>query len=938
MSLQALHALGQSIWLDYIRRHLIRSGELASWIRERGLRGITSNPSIFEKAIAGSTDYSDAIARMADRSAGEIYEQLALDDIRAAADLLRPVYDEAERADGFVSLEVSPLLAHDTAGTIEEARRLWNRVERENVMIKVPATPEGIPAIRQLLSEGINVNVTLLFSRDVYARVTEAHVGGLEALAARGGDPKRVASVASFFVSRIDTAVDRLLERTPDGARLVGKAAVANARLAYQDWKARLRSPRWQALARQGARPQRLLWASTSTKDPRLPDVYYVESLIGPETVDTVPLATLQAFLDHGRALPTLETDLDEARAVLAALPDHGIALSEVTDRLLDEGVAAFRVSFDRLLAAVENKREAGARPHVERMQLGLPDAMAKGVQATLADWEATDKVRRLWARDATLWTGADESKWLDWLTVSDREQGDEASLATFAAEVRQRGFTHVALLGMGGSSLCPDVLARTFGPQRGSPELRILDSTDPAQIRTFEAALDLPRTLFIVSSKSGTTLEPNLLGDYFYDRVRDLVGETSAGEHFVVITDPDSPHLQQVADQRHYWKRFFGEPGIGGRYSALSRFGMVPAAAMGLDIGAFLDSAAEMVHACASCVPARDNPGVILGAVLGTLAQARRDKITLIASPQLVHVGAWIEQLLAESTGKLGRGLIPVDREELGPPEVYGRDRLFAYLRFDPEPDPADDAGVAALERSGQPVVRLGMASLGDLGQVFFQWELATAVAGAILGIDAFDQPDVEASKLEARGLTEEYERTGTLAPETPFCTEGPLGLLADERNQAALKRAAGGDRSLRGYLRAHLQRLQPGDYFAVLAFLEDAEPHRRALAGIRRAVRDARRVATCLGFGPRFLHSTGQVYQGGPNTGVFLQLTCDDARDLPVVGKRYSFGVVKAAQARGDLRVLMESEHRALRVHLGPDVGAGLQTLAGAVTEALG
>ncbi len=936
MNLRTLHALGQSVWLDYIRRHLLHSGELAALIRDRGLRGVTSNPSIFEKAIAGSTDYIDAIARMADRSAGEIYEQLAIDDIQAAADLLRPVYDDAQRDDGFVSLEVSPLLARDTARTIEEARRLWKRVERDNLMMKVPATPEGIPAIRQLIADGINVNVTLLFSREVYAEVARAYLEGLEALAARGGDVRRVASVASFFVSRIDVAVDRLLEQRRDGAALLGKTAIANARLAYQDWKDRLRAPRWQALAKAGARAQRLLWASTGTKDPRLGDVYYVEALIGPDTVDTIPPATLDAFLDHGRARSTLETELDQARAVLAALPASGIDLSAVTDRLLVEGVDAFRAAFEKLMAAVETKRRTAARPHIERMRRVLPAPMNAGVEATLAAWQATDQVRRLWARDRTLWTGDDEPAWLGWLTVADRERGDEANLAAFATEVRQRGFTHVAVLGMGGSSLCPDVLARTFGPQRGFPELRILDSTDPAQILAFEATLDVARTLFIVSSKSGTTLEPNLLADHFYERVRGAVGDAAAGGQFVAITDPDRPHLQEVAAARGYWKVWFGEPGIGGRYSALSRFGLVPAAAMGLDVAAMVDRTEEMVHACAACVPTRDNPGVVLGAVLGTLGNVGRDKITLVASPALVHVGAWIEQLLAESLGKQGRGLIPVDREPLGPPEVYGQDRLFVYLRFDPAPDPAHEAAIVALEQRGQPVVRLGTASLADLGQTFFQWEMATAVAGAILGVNPFDQPDVEASKIEARRLTEAYERTGALAPEPPLCTEGPLALFADAHDLAALRAIGGGD--LRGYLRAHLERLRPGDYFATLAYLEDSDPHRRLLDGIRRVVRDAKQVATCLGFGPRFLHSTGQLYKGGPNTGVFLQLTCDDARDLPVPGKRYTFGVVEAAQARGDLQVLVQRHRRVLRVELGLDVETGLRALALAIAAALG
>jgi transaldolase/glucose-6-phosphate isomerase len=908
--------LGQSIWLDYIRRHLLRSGQLAALIRD-GLRGITSNPSIFEKAIAGSTDYTESIAALAHLSAEQIYEELAIEDIRDAADQLRAVYDDTGGADGFVSLEVSPLLAHDTDGTIAEARRLWGRVQRDNLMIKVPATPEGIPAIRELISESINVNVTLLFSRDVYAQVWDAFVDGMETVVGRGADPTRVASVASFFVSRVDSAVDPMLE----GTELAGKVAIANARLAYQDWKARITEERWQALAAAGSRPQRLLWASTSTKDPRLPDVYYVEALIGRDTIDTVPPATLDAFRDHGHAEATLEQDLDQAQMVIDALPYHEIELTDVTDRLTDEGVEKFREAFEKLILAVEAKRQA---VRVERVTCALPEALQTQVDATLADWQAGDKVRRLWARDATLWTDQDEAHWLSWLTVADHERGDEASLAAFAAEVRQRGFTHVALLGMGGSSLCADVLSKIFGAQDGWPELRILDSTDPEQIRHFEGDLDLPHTLFIVSSKSGTTLEPNVLADHFYARV-------GRGDQFVAITDPDRPHLQQVARARGFWKVFFGEPGIGGRYSALSRFGLVPAAAMGLDIGAFLDSTLEMVHACAACVPARDNPAVILGTVLGAAANAGRDKITLVASPALEPLGAWIEQLLAESTGKQGHGLIPVDREPLGPPGVYGEDRLFVHLRLDSAP--GDDSAIAALERAGQPVVRLSLASLGDLGQAFFLWEMATAVAGSILHINAFDQPDVEASKLEARRLTDAFERTGSLADETPLVTDGPLSLFAtaDERD------ALGRHDDMRGYLRAHLDQLHAGDYFATLAYVENSEPHRRVLEGIRTIVRDARHVATCVGFGPRFLHSTGQVYKGGPNTGVFLEVTHDPQDDLPVEGKPYTFGVVEAAQARGDFDVLGQRHRRAVRVHVTGDLDVGLQALAITMAEVL-
>ncbi len=528
-------------------------------------------------------------------------------------------------------------------------------------------------------------------------------------------------------------------------------------------------------------------------------------------------------------------------------------------------------------MASIEKKREGVLKSAIDRMSYRLPAPLDERVKATLEDWRATGKVRRLWARDASLWTGHDENRWLDWLHIVDQEQDGAAGLMTFAKEAR-RSFTHAVVLGMGGSSLCPDVLSRTFGPIEGCPELHVLDSTDPAQIRSVEARIDLPKTLFIVSSKSGTTLEPNILKDYFYDRACESVGEEEAARHFIVVTDPGSP-LQKVAEDQKLARVFFDELGIGGRYSALSNVGMVPAAVMGIDVPRFLDRAAIMAHACGSCVPPEQNPGVVLGTILGTLARAGRDKVTLVASPGVTQLGAWLEQLLAESTGKQGKGIIPVDREPLGAPEVYGADRLFAYLRLDDAPDAEQDAAVDALEKAGHPVVRIALGEPHDIGQELFRWEIATAVAGAIIGINPFNQPDVEASKVAARKLTDAYEKTGALPQESPFHQEGGLQLFADEKNQVALEQAAGSDKTLAGYLRAHLGRLGPGDYFALLAYVERNDAHDRQLQAIRRAVRDSRRVATCVGFGPRFLHSTGQVYKGGPNSGVFLQLTCDDA-----------------------------------------------------------
>jgi transaldolase / glucose-6-phosphate isomerase len=947
--IRALQTFGQSVWLDYLRRSLLTSGEFKRLIAEDGLRGATSNPSIFEKAIAGSTDYVNTlhdIERHADMEPMALYEALAIDDIRDAADLLGPVYDNTERADGYVSLEVSPYLAHDTGATIDEARRLWKAVARENVMIKVPASIEGLPAIRELTSEGINVNITLLFGIERYEAVARAYMEGLSTFVRNGGDPARVCSVASFFVSRIDTMVDgiiaaRLASATDAGLRtsltdLLGTVAIANARLAYQRYLALCRSAEWQLLAAKGAHPQRLLWASTSTKNPRYRDVRYVEELIGRNTVNTITPTTLEAFRDHGRLRASLEDNIEDARARLAALERVGISLNDVTDRLLEDGVTLFCKAFDSLLAAVEQGRRSEITSVLDRHCYTLPQHLAAKVSEVVADWQRSGKVRRLWGRDATLWTGADARRWLGWLNVTDAQLAHIDPLKEAAREVADSGVLHAVLLGMGGSSLGAEVFRQTFGTIKGFPELHVLDSTDPAQIAATEDAIDLRRTLFIVSSKSGTTLEPNILLQYFMERLRQTVGEHLAGGHFIVITDPGTP-LQHIAEREQFRQVFFGAPDIGGRYSVLSHFGLVPAAVMGVDVERLLERTELMVHSCAASVPADQNPAVLLGAILGTLAVAGRDKVTLIASPGLSSIGAWLEQLIAESTGKHGKGLIPVDGEEVGSPDAYGDDRLFIYLRLDSGVDPSQDAAVDALEHAAQPVVRIGVADIYDIGQEFFRWEMAVAIAGSIIGINPFDQPDVEASKVATRSLTAAFARTGALPNHPPIYQESGISLFTDARNAHALETARGDNRSLAGYLRAHLNRLKEGDYFAILAYLALNRTHRDALQALRHTVRDRTRAATSLGFGPRFLHSTGQVYKGGPNSGVFLQITCDDAKDISVPGRRYSFGVVRAAEARGDFAVLVERDRRALRVHLGADVTAGLNVLRAAVVRAV-
>jgi len=926
-------AEGQSIWFDNIRRSLIASGELERMVREDGLRGVTSNPAIFEKAIAGSSDYTAAIAELRDRGleAEQIYELLAIRDIRDAADLLRSVHDESDGRDGHVSLEVSPRLAHDADATVAAAERLWRAVDRPNLMIKVPATDAGIEAVERLIGSGINVNVTLLFSTATYERVADAYMRGLERLVAGGGDPARVASVASFFISRIDSAVDAALADlgTDEARALAGSTAIANARLTYRRFGELFDGARWLALAASGARVQRLLWASTGTKNPSQPDVVYVESLIGPDTVDTVPPATYDAFRAHGRVRRTIDEDVCGAEAALAGVAAVGIDLDAVTDRLLADGLRLFDQAYATLLEAVAR---TASRSASASYTAGLPDAIRAAVDEEIERWRAQGGVGRLWSRDASLWTGADEARWLGWLGVVE----DQLAHADFLEMIRNRaqaaGFRHTVLLGMGGSSLFPDMLAEAWGPQPGFPELLVLDSTDPAEIAALESRIDLEATLFIVSSKSGSTLEPNVFRQYFFDRVQGAVGDEEASRRFIAITDPGSD-MEATALADGFRHVTHGVPSIGGRYSALSNFGMIPGGIMGVDVHALLDRAERMAESCRASVPADENPGLLLGIVLGVSALHGRDKLTLIASPPIASIGAWLEQLVAESTGKQGSGIIPVDREPLGDPSVYGGDRLFAYLRLDTGADPEQDALIDALEAGGHPVVRISLSDLYDLGGEIFRWEFATAVAGSVLRINPFDQPDVEASKVATRLLTAAYATSGSLPGESPVFEDGAVTLFAGTEEAAAL----GTHGDLAGYLRAHLRRIGAGDYAALLAYVARTDEHEQELTTMRAAIRDATGAATCLGFGPRFLHSTGQAYKGGPNSGVFLQITCDDAADLAIPGERFTFGVVKAAQARGDLEVLNRRGRRALRVHLRGDVRAGLATLRAAIDDSL-
>ena len=917
--------LGQAIWVDYIRRSFLTSGELQRLV-DQGVRGVTSNPSIFEKAIAGSADYDANLMPLveAGKSVEEIYKALALDDIRQAADILRPVYDETGGDDGYVSLEVSPTLAHDTKNTIAEARRLFAALDRANIMIKVPATPAGIPAIETLIGEGINVNVTLIFSLAQYEAVAEAYIVGLEKLAAAGGDVAKVASVASFFISRVESAVDRALEGRPQGASLQGQIATANAKVAYARFREIFSDERWETLAAQGARVQRPLWASTSTKNPLYPDTLYVDGLIGLDTVNTVPPATLQAFLDHGQMAASLEVGVDEARARLARLAELGVDLDSITQKLQEDGVASFAKSFEALMASIADKREkllAGWQ-HLTA-DLG---SYQGAVDAALAEMKKQRVIERIWAYDHTVWkpeptNGLVQSaitNRLGWLHTAEIMLENIPRIESLVEEVRVKGYTNVLLLGMGGSSLAPEVFSKVFGAKEGDyeghPYLAVLDSTDPGAVLAHAERLDLSKTLFIVATKSGGTVETLSFFKFFYNRVVEALGKDRAGAHFIAITDPGSK-LTDIAQAHDFRATFLNDPNIGGRYSALSYFGMVPAALIGMDVEKLLNQALTMACNCDSCNCAieGDNKGARLGAIMGELAQIGRDKITLATSPEIASFGDWVEQLIAESTGKKSPtgvgGILPVIGEPPGDPAVYGEDRLFVYLQL--EDDDTHDAAVQALQDAGHPVVRVRLNDLYDLGGQFFLWEMATAVAGHRLSINPFDQPNVEAAKMLARKMVAEYKEKGALpdVESTPPTAEA---------------------------LDQFLAQAQPGDYVALQAYVQPTAETDAALAVLRLRLRDRYRLATTVGYGPRFLHSTGQLHKGDAGNGLFIQFTADDPQDAPIpdeAGSPHStmtFGVLKTAQALGDQQALLDAGRRVICLHMGEDVVGGLRQLA--------
>jgi transaldolase / glucose-6-phosphate isomerase len=906
-----LLALGQSPWLDYIRRSLITSGELRRMVVEDGITGVTINPTIFDRAIAGSKDYDTPLKELLAREPGlepaALYERLAVQDVGLAADVLRPVFDRTNGADGFVSLEVAPGLAHDTGGTVSEARRLWREVGRPNLLIKVPGTPEGVPAIEQLISEGINVNVTLLFSVGQYEAVAKAYLRGL----GRAPAPGRVASVASMFVSRIDVAVDRALDAlaTPDAAALKGKVSIANCRVLYARYRELFGGASFASLRSAGARPQRVLWASTSTKDPAYPDTMYVEALVGPETVDTIPPATLTAFENHGVVRgDTILEGVDEARRTLQRAAEVGIDLEAICNDLQTEGVALFAESYAHLLGSLQAKKATLVAGAVDPESWSL-GADAERVAARWNSWQADRVPVRFWKQDPSLWPAApakDVAERMGWLRLPELMHEQLPRLLAFAEEIRSAGIRHVVVMGMGGSSLAPDVLRGIFGHRPGYPALIVLDSTHPDAVRAVANRLDLGHSLFLVSSKSGTTTEPLSFYHFFSDRIR--AGGGNPGRSFVAITDPGTP-LEALAAKDGFRATFLALPTVGGRYSALTMFGLVPAALVGVDVRAVLDRAWTMAEACAPTVPVREDPGLSLGAVIGELATHGRDKLTFYASPEFSPFPIWVEQLVAESTGKIGKGIVPVVDEPEVALEHYGADRLFVEIQAGAAPDGALSAFATRLEAAGFPVVHVRVPGREEIGEEFFRWEVAVASAGMIVGINPYDQPDVELAKELARQ-----------AMAHPAGAGGSSGAATTSVSDSAGLRAA---------LGAWGASCRPGNYIAIQAYLAPTDDTSAALEKLRRALLERFNVATTSGYGPRFLHSTGQLHKGGPNTGLFLQIVDEPKEDLAVPGAGFTFGELIRAQALGDYQALTQKQRRVLRVNLGHDAGAGLARL---------
>jgi transaldolase/glucose-6-phosphate isomerase len=879
--IEKLISLGQSLWYDNIQRKLLENGELKAMIQRGDIRGVTSNPTIFNNAIAKTNDYDSALVPLAwaGWDAEKIFWQLAIEDIKGACDAFMPLYKETNGADGYVSLEVSPYLANDTEGTAAQALQLWERVAKPNLMVKIPATKAGIPAIRTAIAAGVNINVTLIFSLARYLEVMDAYLSGLEDRLRAGGDIEAIHSVASFFVSRVDTKID---PRLPKGSDLAGKAAIANAKLAYEEFRKVFGGPRFAKIQLAKANLQRPLWASTGTKNPAYSDTIYVDNLIGSATVNTVPPATLDAFRDHGVAAQTITEGLDEARAALSQLAAAGISMDVVTQELEDEGVKSFAEAFTQLLATIDERRKTAAS------SLG---PLAGSVSKYLSQLEADSVPARLWRHDPTLWTTDPAGRTevmirLGWLDSPDKARALIPTYQSFANGVHKAGIDRVLVLGMGGSSLTAEVLSSLLAAAKiDAPlSLAILDSTDPAQVQ--QAAQNYPpdKSLYIVASKSGGTAEVMAAFHLFWDLSK------GDGSRFIAITDPNTS-LETLARERGFLRIFSSDESVGGRFAALTDFGMVPAALLGMELSRLLDRADWMKRQCDEHVLAARNPGMALGAVLAASALESRDKLTVLADAPLSALAGWIEQVVAESSGKHGKGILPVALEPIGSPEVYGQDRLFVYLRQNGELD----KNIAELKGAGFPVIEYPITNPYDAGAEFFRWEIAISTACHILGINAFDQPDVQDSKLRTNVRIADFQKTGKLAE---------ADLVSGSDAKPALEK--------------FLAQAKAGDYVAINAYLPRNAKMIEALQLMRVAIRAKTHCAVTAGFGPRFQHSTGQFHKGGPNTGLFIQIVADAETDLQIPTQGLSFGTLIRAQALGDYEALIAAGRKVLRVKL--------------------
>ena len=908
-----LTQLGQSLWYDNIQRKLLDSGEFKAMIERGDIRGVTSNPSIFNAAIAKSTDYDPALKSLAwaGWDAEKIFWQLAIEDIRSACEAFLPLYEETNGGDGYVSLEVSPNIAHDTDKTVAQAEQLWVRVARPNLMVKIPATKEGIPAIRKATAAGLNINITLIFSLARYAEVMDAYLSGLEDRISAGQPVDHIASVASFFVSRVDSKIDAKL---PEDSSLRGKAAIANAKLAYDEFQKTFAGRRWENLKVKGARVQRPLWASTSTKNPAYPDTLYIDNLIGPETVNTVPPQTLEAFKDHGIAEVTITRNPEEARETLEKLEAVGIVMNVVTQELEDEGVKAFADAFSQLLGTIEERRKEA---------ISAISPLADSVSKRINQLEADSVHTRLWAHDPTLWASdpagqAEVKIRMGWLDSPLKARELIPAYKVFAEEIHREGIQRVLVLGMGGSSLTAEVLSslQAEADIQAPVSLAILDSTHPYQVTLAAEHYPPDKSLYIVASKSGGTAEVMAAFDYFWKLSKE------DGSRFVAITDPGTS-LEALARKNNFRKLFSSDESVGGRFSALTDFGLVPAALMGVDLERFLGRAEWMRAQCYAAsggldgergeavqtqgrsVPAARNPGLALGAVLGEAALRGRDKLTIVADPPLSALAGWIEQIVAESSGKNGRGILPVPLEPLGDPSVYGDDRLFVYLRQKGDLD----EGIKSLREAGHPVVEFPILDFYEVAAEMYRWEVATAIACSILGVNAFDQPNVEISKKITKAKIADYQKTGVLNEGEPAWQGDGIKIFSPS--------GAGGT-NLAEILHGFLATARPGGYVAINAYLPRDEDMIDNLQELRAAIRAETVNAVTAGFGPRFQHSTGQFHKGGPENALFIQITAEPRNDMEIPSEGLTFGTLIRAQALGDYEALIEAGRRVLRVHL--------------------